>query len=84
MEITKREPRTTRDPSTSAMGILKGIYQYEEDSKSEFKDWATDVPGECFGYLFDEWKKRCNNIKDKKEMKNFISDACPNWAEWAK
>jgi hypothetical protein len=66
------------------MGILKGIYQYEEDSESEFKDWATDVPGECFGYLFDEWKKRCNNIKDKKEMKNFISDACPNWAEWAK
>ena len=26
------------------MGILKGIYQYEEDSGSEFKNWATDVP----------------------------------------
>jgi hypothetical protein len=65
------------------MGILKGIHQYEEDSGSEFKDWATDVPSECFGYLLGEWKKRCNNIKDKKEMKNFISDECPNWSEWA-
>ncbi len=65
------------------MGILKGIYQYEEDSGSEFKDWATDVPGECFGYLLGEWKKRCNNIKDKKEMKNFISNECTNWSEWA-
>ena len=34
------------------MGILKGIYQYEEDSGSEFKDWATDVLGESFGYIF--------------------------------
>ncbi len=65
------------------MGILKGIYQYEEDSSSEFKDWATDVPGECFGYLLDEWKKRCNNIKDKKEMKDFISEECQDWSEWA-
>lgn len=39
------------------MGILKGIYQYEEDSGSEFKDWATDVPGESFGYIIEEWKK---------------------------
>ena len=65
------------------MGILKGIYQYEEDSGSEFKDWATDVPGETFGYILDEWKKRNNNNKDKREMKDFISNECPNWSEWA-
>jgi hypothetical protein len=64
------------------MGILKGIYQYEEDSGSEFKDWATDVPGECFGYVLNEWKKNSSN-KDKKEMKDFISNECPNWSEWA-
>jgi len=65
------------------MGILKGIYQYEEDSGSEFKDWATDVPGECFGFLLDEWKERCKNIKDKNEMKKFITNECPNWSKWA-
>lgn len=62
------------------MGILKGIYQYEKDSGSEFKDWATDVPGECFGYLLGEWKKKGINKKDKKEMKDFISNECRNWS----
>ena len=65
------------------MGILKGIYQYEEDSGSEFKDWATDVPGESYGYVLNEWKKRNSNKRDKKEMKDFISNECPNWSEWA-
>ena len=64
------------------MGILKGIYQYEEDSGSEFKDWASDVPGESFGYILREWGKNGNN-KDKKEMKNFIKKECPVWSEWA-
>ena len=40
------------------MGVLKGIYKYDQESKSEFKHWATDVPGECFSYLIDEWNKR--------------------------
>ena len=65
------------------MGILKGIYQYKADSGSEFKDWATDVPGESFGYILDEWNKRNRNAKDKAEMKSFISNECPNWSAWA-
>lgn len=64
------------------MGILKGIYQYEEDSKSEFKDWATDVPGETFGYILMEWGKN-RNKKDKQEMKDFIKNEFPAWSKWA-
>jgi len=62
------------------MGIAKGIYQYEEDSTSEFKDWAADVPRESYDYIFNEWEKRGIDIKDKKEMRAFLSDACPNWS----
>jgi hypothetical protein len=64
------------------MGILKGIYQYEEDSGSEFKDWASEVPGESFGNILGEWGEN-GNKKDKKEMKNFIKKECPAWSEWA-
>jgi hypothetical protein len=64
------------------MGILKGIYQYEEDSESEFKDWASDVPGESFGYILRKWGKDRNN-KDKKEMKDFIKKEFPTWSKWA-
>lgn len=46
------------------MGILKGIYQYEEDSGSEFKDWTTDVK-EMKNFL----SKECHNwhewVKDQ-------------------
>ena len=65
------------------MGIAKGIYQYEENSTSEFKDWATDVPGESYGYIINEWKKRGCSVKDKKEMRDFIGNECPNWSKWA-
>jgi len=52
------------------MGLLKGIYQYEEDSESEFKDWATDVPGETFGHVLTEWEKN-NNNKTKNDNEGF-------------
>jgi len=65
------------------MGVLKGIYQYVQKSESEFKDWATDVPEECFGYLLKEWKKRTKNRNDRNEMNKFLEKECSNWAELA-
>lgn len=64
------------------MGILSGIYQYEKDSESEFKDWAADVPGEAFGSILKEWGKN-RNKKDKLEMKDFIKNEFPAWSKWA-
>ncbi len=64
------------------MGILKGIWQFESESKSEFKDWAGDAPEGNMGRVFDEWKKRSNNQKDIAEVKSFMEslrrgkDAC--------
>ncbi|MEW6418658.1 MAG: hypothetical protein AB1480_11120 [Nitrospirota bacterium] len=65
------------------MGVLKGIYQYVQESKSEFKDWAKGVPEECFGYLLREWKKRTKNRNDLNEMNKFLEKECSNWVEWA-
>lgn len=52
------------------------------ESKSEFKDWATDVPEECFGYLLKEWKKRTKSRNDLNEMNKFLEKECINWVEW--
>jgi len=35
------------------MGVILGIYRYEHESKSEFREWCVDVPIECAGYLLD-------------------------------
>ena len=58
------------------MGVLKGIYRYEQESKSEFKDWSEDVPGKCFGDLLGEWRKRTTNKDVIKEMNKFIEKEC--------
>jgi hypothetical protein len=61
------------------MGVLKGLYMYEHDSKSEFKDWSTEIPGECFHYILHEWEKRTMKKSDIKEMKEFLNKECENW-----
>jgi hypothetical protein len=65
------------------MGVLKGIYQYEQESKSEYKNWAADIPGECFGGLLLEWKKESGDQGDLKKMAEFIERECSKWAKWA-
>jgi hypothetical protein len=43
-----------QEAKLSCMGVLKGLYQYEHESKSEFKGWGADVPGECYDHLVRE------------------------------
>ena len=65
------------------MGVLKGIYQYEQESKSGTKDWFADIPTECFGYLLEKWKRRTTDPNDLKEMNDFIKTECTRWSSWA-
>jgi hypothetical protein len=62
------------------MSVLKGLYMYDHDSDSEFRNWATDIPGELFSTLLDEWKKRLRNKLDIKEMDAFIKKECEDWS----
>jgi hypothetical protein len=63
----------------SCMGVLKGLYKYEHESKSEFKDWVADVSGECYGHLLGEWKKLNKSKKDGKDMDSFLERECSKW-----
>lgn len=72
----------SREAKSYCMSILKGIYQYQMDSRSEFKDWASDLPAESFGDILRDWGKRSSD-KEKKEMKKFIEKDCPSWFKWA-
>ena len=47
----------------------------------EFKDWATGVSTETFGFLLDEWRKDARQ-GHLKQMYPFISEQCPERAEW--
>ena len=66
---------------TYCMGVLLGIYRFDRESKSEFREWAMDIPQECFGYLLDEWRKGCEHSTVATEMDEFVKNSCPNWAK---
>lgn len=79
-QVTKYlEMGMAKEARLYCMGVLKGIYKYARESKSEFKGWAADVPEECFGYLLEEWKRKTKNKNDIGEMNAFLKKECGPW-----
>ena len=64
-------------------GILKGIYDFDRKSSTEYKDWAVDAPGEYFGLILDDWKKLHKGRQAIDDMRKFIEKNCPDWIDWA-
>ena len=62
------------------MGVLKGIYQFKEESNSEIKNWAEDCPSELFNEILDEWQKLNNDDSLEEEMQKFIHVYCRKWS----
>src|SRR3989338_6053391 len=56
------------------MGILKGVYRFEDESPSEFSEWATDTFSNFSYTILERWKEICKNQKDIKELKEFIKN----------
>ena len=61
------------------LGILEGIYKFEKESTSEYKDWAVDAPREYFEQVLKEWKSGQNSPEDVAEVEDFIKK---NFAGW--
>ncbi len=74
------ELKMQKEAKLYCMGVLKGIYKYDQESESDFKDRAADVPVECYSYLLDDWKKRSTSNKDIEEMNSFLKKECSRWA----
>jgi hypothetical protein len=68
--------------TTYSMGVILGIYRYEHESKSEFREWAEDVPIECAGDLLDKWRERNQGTASAQAMNEFIQSRCPKWAKF--
>jgi hypothetical protein len=72
----------TEQEATYCRGVILGIYRYEHESKSEFREWAVDIPIECAGALLTEWRKRGRDANSAAAMDEFIRDRCPNWVRY--
>lgn len=70
------------EEATYCMGVILGIYRYEHESKSEFKQWSVDIPIECAGHLLGEWRHRGRGPASTEAMEEFIEQRCPKWARY--
>jgi hypothetical protein len=62
------------EAKTISIGIVKGLYEYDTHSESEFKDWAPDVVDEMVGNVIDEWKDHCKNEALLDEIEKLIAE----------
>ncbi len=62
-------------------GLLKGIYDFDKESATEYKDWAADIPSDYFDSILDDWKKLYKGRLPLSGMKKFLHTHCPDWAE---
>jgi hypothetical protein len=60
-------------------GILKGLYKFENEGLTEFKDWATDDPNTYFIQVFDEWKEGNKNPEHLEEMQIYVKKNFQDW-----
>ena len=65
------------------LGILKGVYDFQWYSQTEFKDWAVDAPGQFFWIYLEEWKKYFQQRSSASRMSQFLTEHCLEWAERA-
>jgi len=60
-----------REEMRYCIGVISGLYMFERESTTQFKDWAVDIPGELASQILMEWKKSCQSSELLTEMKLF-------------
>jgi len=64
----------------TCLGILSGLYRFEDESDSEFKDWAVDLPGDYGIVVLEEWKKSHPPEAAVRKLRELIKGSLPRWA----
>jgi hypothetical protein len=69
------------EASAYCLGILKGIYGFDKDSSTQYKEWAVDAPEEYFGQVVDAWERIYHGRPAPLKMENLVKEHCPDYAE---
>ena len=63
------------------MGILQGLYSFDKESGTQFREWAEDVSENVFYGLVAEWKKVSAHKSGLNDIKKFVKENCQEWFE---
>jgi hypothetical protein len=67
--------------SACCLGILQGIYDFDKDSSTQYKEWAVDAPKEYFGQVADAWENIYRRKPSLSKLESFVKEHCPGYAE---
>jgi hypothetical protein len=56
-----------------------GLYWFEHESTTKFKDWAPDAPAVFAEAVVDAWKAGSPGRADVKAVKAFVEDKLCGW-----
>ena len=62
------------------IGTVLGLYRYEQESKSEFKDWCADIPFYSAKSILQELRKQNGIPSASATLNAFLQQHCPKWA----
>jgi len=62
-----------------SMGLLLGLYRFEDESTSKFKEWEPDAAGVFAEVAVDAWKAGDPSRADVKALRTFIKDELSGW-----
>ena len=61
------------------MGLLAGLYQFEYESSSKFKDWASNAPIAFAETVVAAWRVGSPGQADIRTLKTFVEDELNGW-----
>jgi len=77
-EMTKNHKRGLPEAAKQhCIGIIKGLWLYDEESISDLKDWIPDAAGDYVFSVIEEWKKGNPSNEDIAEVMSIV-DAGPS------
>ena len=62
------------------MGLLLGLYRFEHESTSEFKDWSPDAPIAFAEAVVDAWQEGSPTREDVRSVKTFSEEELGWWS----
>jgi len=68
--------------SACCLGILQGIYDFDKDSSTQYKEWGVDAPEEYFGQVANAWENIYHGKPPLLKLEGFVKEHGPDYAEW--
>jgi hypothetical protein len=63
--------------SACCLGILQGIYDFDRDSSTQYKEWAVEAPKEYFGQVADAWQNIYHGKPPLSKLDSSVRNTAP-------